>query len=143
MQVWPDWHWGLPPHRQMVMWVGSQPSARTGSHTAHIAPPVPQAPSDIAWHPAIVQQPLGQEVGSQLAQAPEMHICPVTHAGIEPQAQPRAEQMSARTLLQVTQAAPGAAQRVIPDNVRQLPDWQQPVGQEVASQVRQLPPWQK
>jgi hypothetical protein len=127
----------------MVPCVGSQPSARTGSHTAHIAPTVPQAPSESVWHPAAEQQPLGQEVASQLAHAPAIQVWPVLQASPLPQAQPRAEQLSARTLLHVAQAAPGAAQRVIPDNVRQLPDWQQPVGQEVASQVRQLPPWQK
>jgi hypothetical protein len=83
MQRWPAAQAGAVPHRQSPN--DEQLSARV-SHTAQVEPPVPQVASDRVVQVAPTQQPLGQDVESQVHN-PEAHRCPPAQEGPAPQAQ--------------------------------------------------------
>ena len=99
------------------------------------SPPAPQAASVLpAWQVLPAQQPLGQLVPSQ-TQAPPRQRCPLAHGAPVPQAQlPAAEQPSARTGSQATQATPALPQ-ASRAGVWHAPAAQQPLAHDAASQA--------
>jgi hypothetical protein len=109
-------HASLTPHAQVPL--DAQPS-EWKSHATHAPPPVPQALTDAGVHVWPEQQPFGQVVSLQSAQAPALQIKP----------------------LQFWQAAPPAPHRAfsLPDS--QLPLEQQPL-HDWLSQMH-LPPEQR
>jgi len=80
MQRWPRAHAGPPPQRQLPL--AEQLSLRA-SHTAQVEPASPQLLSERVAHTAPWQQPLGQEVPSQM-HSPATHRCPPAQAGPVP-----------------------------------------------------------
>jgi hypothetical protein len=99
------------------------------------SPPAPQAASvSPGWQVLPAQQPPGQLVPSQ-TQAPPTQRCPLAQGAPAPQAQlPAAEQLSARTGSQGTQATPALPQasRV---GALHAPAAQQPSAHDAASQA--------
>lgn len=127
-QVWPGPHAGPAPQAQAPAPV--QPSATAGLHAAQAPPPDPHRPREGATHVAPSQQPLGQEVASQM-QAPAWQRRPGPQAGPVPHAQvPAAEQPSAVTASQPTQTAPPVPQVASVGALQVAPE-QQPLGHEV------------
>ncbi len=87
------------------------------------------------------QQPFGQDSGPH-EQTPEMQLVPAPHAGFPPQRHsPEVEQLSARAISQVTQAAPPVPQAAAFPVLHVEPE-QQPLAQLVAVQSLHAPPEQ-
>lgn len=120
--------------------IAAQPSDRLGVQVAHAAPAAAQVDMVSAVQVFPAQQPVGQEVASQVQPLP-LQLCPVPHAGSLPQRHaPLAEQAFAFARSQVVQAAPPAPQAPALVGALQPPSLpQQPEPQDVESQT-QLPP---
>lgn len=111
-----------------------------GPQSMHLAPLSAQKVGvGGAWQPpAMSQHPLAHDVASQ-TQLPATHRVPAAHAGLEPQLQAPARQLSASETSQLWHALPFTPQRASVAGVVQAPLKQHPVGQEVASHT-QVPP---
>jgi hypothetical protein len=125
---------GSEPHRQAP--VAVQVSVLAGSQALQLAPPVPHVPSARGLQVEFVQQPVGQEVASQMHELPEQRW-PGPQAPLAPQEQvPAAEQPSADFASHEVQAAPSVPQVPMELAWQAFAAEQQPVGHEVASQTQ-------
>jgi hypothetical protein len=117
------------PHRQAP---AAEQLSERASHTAQLEPASPQVASERVSHALFLQQPLGQEVASQMHN-PLAQRWPPTQAGPEPHSQfPVSPQRLALVLSQARHAAPPAPQVASPDTLHSSP-WQQPPGHDIAS----------
>lgn len=113
------------PHSAVVRLVTQlSPLQQPLAHEVESHTQVPPAPQRV---------PLGQLVAVQV-QVPPTHSWVLPHTVPVPQRQPPLVQVSARSASHVVQAPPLVPQ-VAGEAVRHWPLWQQPVGQEVASQT--------
>lgn len=136
VQRWPGGHDGPVPQRQPP-WT-EQLSAASRSQRTQLDPASPQLVSPRSSQRLPTQQPLGQDVPSQMHRPP-LQRCPPPQAGPSPHRQaPSGLQVSALLVSQVRQAAPGAphADRLRPRHT--LPA-QHPSGHDASSQT-QTPP---
>ncbi|MEP6652412.1 MAG: hypothetical protein ABJA82_03585 [Myxococcales bacterium] len=132
---WPSAQVFPVPQRQFPL--AEQLSARL-SHTAQVDPASPQVSSDRTAHTAPSQQPLGQEVASQM-HCPPAQRWPPAHGGAPPHRHsPPNPQRSARVVSQGMHAVPFIPQFVREGRALQASPLQQPVAQESASH-RQTP----
>lgn len=108
-------------------------SASPGVHGLQAMPDGPQFVSERVVHAPCEQQPLAQDVESQV-HAPAEQCSPAAHGAPVPHLQlPLASQVSAETALQLMHVAP-AAPHSASDWVSHVVPLQQPPGHEVASQ---------
>ncbi len=139
MHRWPGPQTAFPPHLHTPL---LHDFARTGSHTSHAAPPIPQLPkSSPPMQMLFEQQPSGQDVLSH-TQAPPTQRCPSMHGPFAPHWHaPVVEHVSARigshathALLLTPHVATEAVLQVFPE--------QQPPGQVAGLQLLHTPPVQ-
>jgi len=122
--------------------VERQVSARIGSHATQATPLIPHVANDRVWHALLAQQPLGQEVTSQL-HAPLTQCWPEPQTGSVPHRQaPPLEQVSARMASQPTHAAPPMPHAPAVGGLVQVTPEQHPVEQLDELQVLHTPPLQ-
>jgi hypothetical protein len=132
MQRWPSEQAGPVPHRQLPL--AEQLSLRA-SHTAQVDPASPQVASERVAHTAPWQQPLGQEVASQMHRPPTQRWPPAQAAPVPHWQAPVLLQRLALLASQALQDAP-AVPHAASDGAVQTPPWQQPFGHEVASHMQ-------
>jgi hypothetical protein len=120
------------PHRQAP---NAEQLSERASHATQVEPATPQAATDRVEQVAPLQQPLGQEVASQMHWPPTQRW-PPTQAAPAPQTQaPAALQRSALPGSHVRQAPPFAPQVASAIGLQTFP-LQQPPGQEDASHTQ-------
>ncbi len=101
----------------------------------HAPPAVPHAPGVCASHTLPLQQPLAHDDAVH-THLPPMHACPAPHAAPLPHVHEPPEQPSVTPAAQPVQLSPPAPHAELEVDVTHVPSlWQQPVGQDAASQV--------
>ncbi len=137
-QRWPTVQVAPVPQRQSPL---AEQLSERASHATQVAPALPQVVMVRFEQMEPLQQPLGQEVASQMHR-PSAQRWPPAHAGPDPQAQaPSVPQWSALLGSHATQAAPFAPQ-VASARLLQTAPAQHPAAHEVPSQT-QAPPTQR
>ena len=108
-QRWPRAHATPVPQRQAP---AAEQLSERASQTAQLEPASPQVAKDRVSHRSFLQQPLGQEVASQM-QRPPAHRCPPAQAGPTPHRQsPVGPQIVAFVASHAAHALPAAPQVV-------------------------------
>jgi hypothetical protein len=136
VQVWGDVQAGPMPHWHCPLTL--QVLAVDALHATQPAPIAPHWLKVEGTQAAPAQQPVVQEVGSQMHWPPE-HRCPAPHGPLVPQRQAPVVQRSVRFASQATQAEPLAPQADSVAGVVQVRPAQQPPGHEVPSHTQLVP----